>query len=74
MLFISPYKLFSFSGYLIFCLDFVVMCKNGLTRKIRLLSEFVKSQPFYKELQYTYWSISHDVRQSDNENGSVNRI
>ena len=30
MLFISPQKLFSFSRYLSFCLDFSVMYRNGL--------------------------------------------
>ena len=39
MLFISPSKLFSFSRYLNFCLDFMVKQKNGLLRKIRLISK-----------------------------------
>ena len=45
MLFISPKKLFSFSRYLSFCLDFLVMYQNGLIKKIRLISNFVTSQP-----------------------------
>ena len=28
-----------------FCLDFLVMWKNGLIRKIRLISKFMTSQP-----------------------------
>ena len=37
--------LFSFSRYLSFCVDFLVMYKNGLIRKIRLISKFMTSQP-----------------------------
>ena len=44
MLFISPQKLFLFSRYLSFCLDFLVMQQNGLIRKIRLVSNFITSQ------------------------------
>ena len=36
MLFISPKKLFSFPKYLSFYLDFLVMCRNGLIKKISL--------------------------------------
>ena len=45
MLFISPQKLFSFSRYLNFCLDFLIKYKNGLIRKIRLISKLMTSQP-----------------------------
>ena len=45
MLFISPQKLFSFSRYLSFGLDFLVMYQNGLIKKIRLISNFMPSQP-----------------------------
>ena len=45
MLFISHQKLFLFSRYLNFCLDFLVMQQNGLLRKIRLVSTFTTSQP-----------------------------
>ena len=45
MLFISPQKLFLFSRYLSFCLDFWVIQQNGLIRKIRLISNFITSQP-----------------------------
>ena len=37
-------KLYSFSRYLNFCLDFLVMYKNGLIRKIRLISKFMTLQ------------------------------
>ena len=39
MLFISPYDILSF------CLDILVMHKNGLIRKIKLISKFMTSQP-----------------------------
>ena len=42
MLFISPKKLSPFSN---FCLDVLVMYKNGLIRKITLFSKFMTSQP-----------------------------
>ena len=45
MLFISPLKLFSFSRYLNFCLEFLVMYQRGLIRKITLISNFMTSQP-----------------------------
>ena len=45
MRFISPQKHFSFSRYLSFCLDILVMYQNGLTKKIRLISNFMTSQP-----------------------------
>ena len=45
MLFISPQKFFSFSRYLSFCLDFLVIYQNGLIKKIRLFSDFMTSQP-----------------------------
>ena len=41
----SPQKFFSFSRYLSFCLDFLVMYLNGLIKKIRLISNFMTSQP-----------------------------
>ena len=44
-LFISPWKLFWFSRYFSFCLDFLVMCKSGLVRKMRLFSKFMTSKP-----------------------------
>ena len=50
MLFISPQKLFSFSRYLNYCLDFLVMQKNGFIRKISLISKFMMSQPGYQRI------------------------
>ena len=38
-------KLFLLSIYFNFCLDFLVINKNGLIRKIRLISKFMGSQP-----------------------------
>ena len=43
--FISFSKLFSFSRYLSFCCDFLVMQKNSLIRKIRLILKFMTSKP-----------------------------
>ena len=45
MLFISCQKHFSFSRYLSFCLDFLVLKKNGLIRKISVISKLMRSQP-----------------------------
>ena len=45
MLFISPQKFFSFSRYLSFCLEFLVLLQNGLLRKIRLTYKFMTSRP-----------------------------
>ena len=38
-------KLFRFSSYSSFCLDFLVMYQNGLIKKVRLISNFTRSQP-----------------------------
>ena len=43
--FYSPSKLFSVSRYLNFCLEFLVIWKNGLIRKTRLISKFMMLQP-----------------------------
>ena len=45
MPFLSPRKLFSFSRHLSFCLEFLVMYRNDLIKKIRLISNFMTSQP-----------------------------
>ena len=50
MLFISLEKLFSFSRYLDFCLDFFVLPKNSLIIKIRLISTFITSPPGYQTI------------------------
>ena len=44
MLFISPQKLFPFSRYLSFRLDFLAMYRSGLIKKIMLISSFMTSQ------------------------------
>ena len=41
--YLNTLKALSFSRYLKFCLDFLVMCKNGLIGKIRPISNFVTS-------------------------------
>ena len=43
MLFISPQKIFSFTRSLRFRLDFLVMYRNGLIKRIRLISNFMTS-------------------------------
>ena len=45
MLFISPQKLFPFPRYLSLCVDFLVMYPNSLIKKMRLISNFMTSQP-----------------------------
>ena len=50
MLFISPQKLFSLSRYLSFYLNFLVMYKNGLIKKKRLIANFMTSQPGYQTI------------------------
>ena len=45
MPFIPPQTLFTFSRYLRFCLDSLVMYQNGLIKKIRLILNFMTSQP-----------------------------
>ena len=48
MFFISSQKLFPFSRYLTFCLEFLVMYQNSLIKKIRLISNFMVSQTGWK--------------------------
>ena len=50
MRFISSQKLFLFSRYLSFCLDFLVMQQNDLIKKIRLISIFMTSQTGYQTI------------------------
>ena len=52
MLFIILQKLFSFSRYLSFYLDFLVMQQNGLIRKIRLISIFMTSLPGSRTIKF----------------------
>ena len=47
MVFASPQKFFSFSRCLFLLFDYL---KSGLTRKIRLISKFMMSQPVKKIL------------------------
>ena len=56
------------SRYLNFCLNFLVVYKNGLMRKIRLISKFIGSQPEKKKkLQYICCLISQEVKATDNK-------
>ena len=45
-----------------FCLDFLVMYKNGLIKKIRLVSKFMCQNLVNKQLQYTYCPVSQKVK------------
>ena len=65
MVFISPQKLFSFSRYSIFCLDFLVMYQNGLIKEIRLISNFVTSQSGQQTL--VIHILSNISRSKDNQ-------
>ena len=71
MLFISP-KLFSFSRYLNFYLVFLVMYKNGLIRKMKLLSKFMTSQ--HGKQTIAKHILPNSSRSKDNEISSVNRV
>ena len=62
MLFISACKLFSFSRYLNFYLDFLVMYKNGLIGKVKFKIYDVTTDQRKKQLQYTYCPISQEVK------------
>ena len=48
----------------VFVIAFWSCRKNGLIRKIRLTVEFMTSHHnlINKQLQYTYWPISHEVK------------
>ena len=72
MLFISPQKLFLFSRYLNFCLDFLVMQKNDLIRKMRLISKFTP-QPGNKQFHTHIAQYLEKQRRLENEIWSVNR-
>ena len=50
MFFISSQKLFPFSRYLSFCIDFLAMYQNSLIRKVRLTLKFMTSQPGLKTI------------------------
>ena len=54
-------KIAFFPRYLNFCLDFLVMKKNGLIKKIRLVSKFMTSQHGNRLLQYTYFKINLSI-------------
>ena len=65
MLFISREKLFSFSRYFFkskYIFDFLVMFKNGLIRKIRLISKFMTSQSGKQAIAIRICAISQEVK------------
>ena len=45
-----------------FCLDFLVIYKNGLIKKIRFVSKFMRQNLVNKQLQYTYCPVSQKVK------------
>ena len=53
---------FSIFLYIYFCLDFLVMYKNALIRKIRLLSKFMVSRPGKQTIAIHYCPISQKVK------------
>ena len=64
MLFVSPYNLFSFSSYLNFYLDFLVMQKIFI-RKIRLILKFITPQPWKQTIAIHI--LSNIPRSKDNQ-------
>ena len=57
------FKSFFFSKYSNFCLEYLVIRKYHLIRKVRLFPMFMASQPDYnKQLQYIFYPISHEVK------------
>ena len=54
-------KLFSFSRYLNFCNDFLVMQEKRLDLKDRVNCK-IRHNLVNKQLQYTSWPISHEVK------------
>ena len=55
----------SFSRYLSFCLDFLVMKKKGSIRKIRLISKLMTSQPGSQRIAIHI--LVHISRSKDNQ-------
>ena len=45
-----------------FCPEFLVMQKNGVIKKIRLISKFMTAQTVQIQLQYTYHPVSQEVK------------
>ena len=72
MRFSSPQKLFLFSRYLIFCLDILVIYKNGLIRKKMLISNFMTSQPAI--LIIIFWNFTIFQYRSDSPQVEGNLI
>ena len=72
MLFISPLKLFSVSGYLNFCLDFLLMYKDNLIRKMSLISKCRRHNLAIKLLQHTYYP--NILRSKSNQTINFDRL
>ena len=71
----SPQKLFSFSRYLSFCLDFLVIYRNGLILKDKFNFEFYEVTAWLKNnCNINIAQYLEKLRQSDNEIWSVNRM
>ena len=61
--FFFHFKSYSLSEYSNFCLEYLVIRKYHLIRKVRLFPMFMASQPDYnKQLQYIFYPISHEVK------------
>ena len=59
---------FSIFLYIYICLDFLVMYKNGLIRKIRLLSKFMVSRPGKQTIAIHYCPISQKSKNNQTMN------
>ena len=68
MLFISCQKLLSFSRASKFCLDLLVMQKNWLDQKDRLISKFMTYIMTWLTNNYIYCPISHEVKATRQRN------
>ena len=75
MLLISPQKLFSFSRYLDFCLDFSVMKQNNCIKKDKTNLKFYDITSWLANNCNTHTpQYLEKQRQSENKTWSVNRI
>ena len=74
MFFISSYKLFLFSRYLNFCLNFLVVQKNGMIRKIKLIAKFMTSQPEKQIIAIHILPNISSNKGKNTSNGIENRI
>ena len=61
MLLISPQNLFSFSRYLSFCLDFLVMYRKGLIKKIKVNFKFYDVTAWLTNNCYTHIALYFEI-------------